>query len=53
MAKGEAHQAGNLQAACDGDGTRAITTCKRVKRPALRPQAHFVCTDEAVPGAEP
>ena len=24
MAKGEAHQAGNLQAACDGDGPLAV-----------------------------
>ena len=41
-AKGEAHQAGNLQAACDGDGTRAITTCNRgwVRRWRVAPGEH-------------
>ena len=41
-AKGEAHQAGNLQATCDGDGTRAITTCDRgrVRRWRVAPGEH-------------
>ena len=41
-AKGEAHQAGNLQAACDGDGPRAITTCNRgrVRRWRVAPGEH-------------